>query len=158
MVIAKSVKTSWNLWEKAWLHLGNKSKRDYIIKTELVCKNKILPSLGFNKIIRFGEQGVRHGFQQRIFCFDFYCEKGEEKWLIDTTMVKHKRLDKAFMKIFRMIQPKLKFGVIHVKRDCKKYVFKEIPEKQINSNTKNIVTRIIKDDFVFGRIKDVPYV
>lgn len=155
MVISKSVTKNWGNCSTEWVRLGSRSKRDYITKSEIIVKENILPILGFTKIIRFAEQRVRHGFAQRIFTFDFYCERKKEKWLIDVTMVRHKRLDKAFMNIFKMVQPKLKFGVIHIKKDYTKYIFKEISKEQLTQNTKNIVTRITKDDFVFGRIKDV---
>lgn len=155
MPLSKTLSHSWRHTRKEWFSIGKKEKTEKVIKSENLAKNEILPRFGFNKVIRFGELNVRHGFKQRIFSFDIYAEKGKEKWLIEVTMNAQKRMDGAFIQVFRMIQPNLKIGVIHFKKDLKKYVFKEIGEKLLNKGNKNIVTRVTKDDFVLGNVKDV---
>lgn len=151
MPVSRKVSNVWNGWYSG----ACRSRRITIdwLRSEKITEELILPNLGFTYIARFSNLNLRKGTTYRIFSYDIYAEKGYEKWLIDVTVRARKVLDPILMDVFRRMGI-TNFGVMLINKEFSKYILKEGIKKEGN---KHVAVQITRDDFVYDRIKDIPY-
>ena len=137
------------VWTKGLGH-----KRGAFLEAERVTNNYILPSLGFSEIVWFTQLNARPGFKIRNFIFDFYAERDNEKWLIDVTTAKVKRLDRPLIHVFQKMGVQ-RYGVIFVTQTLDRYFFKPTTDEDIAKSTPHFVLRVTLKELAYEGLQSV---
>lgn len=148
MPTSKGVNAMWNGWTQ------KQTRRISVdwLKGEQVAEERILPSLDFNYIVRFSSFNLRKGTQYRLFTFDLYAERKNERWLIDVSVQAKKVLEVPIMVILKRMGI-TNFGAICIDKFYSHYLFKEA---EIKEGQRTVTLQVSKNDYVWGNIKEIP--
>jgi hypothetical protein len=151
MPTSKHINAVWNAWYTKERGGSRKITTDWL-RAEKIAEEQILPSIGFNYIVRFSRFFLRHGVKYRQFSYDIYAERNGERWLIDVTVKARKVLEPPMMIILNRMGI-TNFGVVFMNKGFTQYLFKEA---FIVKNQKTLSVAVIKDDYVLEAIKAIP--